>query len=398
MELFGEVLSQQGTDLDFDLLERLLKRPWIEPRYRISVLNPDESVQYVIPSQDIPIGGISYTEQYQNGQRRNITLQLINNDGKYTPSINGLWINTKFQFDIGIKIYENNILWFPRGIYIMGNVTLSHGNSNRLVSIQLLDKYAIFEGKTGTLEVAYEVEVGSDISDAIKGIQNFSLENGYILDYKEIILDPSLVGLKTQNTIRAEQGDNLGTIIDALATQMSAEYYYNNVGNLCFYPINETVNDDVKPIIWTFTNLDRDLHNLELNYQNEEIVNCIKVVGDNIDNGISSAIVTNTNPASPICIQQIGKRTQQPYSDANIWNDELAEDLANYYLRKASFVAVNFSTNVSFNPILAVNNICEVENKKLNYQREKLLITGISYTSDTGLMTINFCNTTDLPS
>ena len=76
---------------------------------------------------------------------------------------------------------------------------------------------------------------------------------------------------------------------------MSAEYYYNNVGNLCFYPINETVDDSVKPIIWTFTNLNRSLHNLELNYQNENIVNVVKVVGDNIDNVIYSAVVTNDN-------------------------------------------------------------------------------------------------------
>ena len=397
MELFGDVLLDSNIFLNFDLLEKLLKRPVIKPRYRISVLNPDETIDYIIPESDIPPGGINYTEQYQNGQRRNITLELINIDGKYTPSINGLWVNTKFRFDVGIEISNNNVVWFPKGIYIMGNVNLSHDNSNRSVSVQLLDKYAIFEGKTGTLEVAYEIENGSTISDAVKGIQNFALGNGYILDYKEIIMDPSFTGAKTQTTIRADEGDNLSTLIDALATQLSAEYYYNNVGNLCFYPINETVNDDVKPIIWTFEELNRDLHNLELTYKNEDIVNVIKVVGDNIENGVCSAIVSNTNPASPICVENVGRRVAPTYSEANIWNDELAEDLANYYLRKASFVAVDFSSNVSFNPVLTVNNICEVENEELNFKREKLLITGISYTSDTGLMSVTFCNTMDLP-
>lgn len=397
MELFGNVLFEKGMNVDFDTIEKFLKRPFIKPRYRISVLNPDESIDYVIPETDIPVGGISYTEQYQNGQRRNISLQLINKDGKYTPSINGLWINTKFRFDIGIQTTNNDIVWFPRGIYIFGNVTLTHDLSNKVVTVQLLDKYAIYEGKTGTLEVPYEVEVGSTIADAIRGIQNFSMENGYILDYQDIIIDPSFVNSKTETTIRAEEGDNLGTIIDSLATQISAEYYYNNIGNLCFYPINETVNDDVKPIIWTFANFNRDLHNLNLTYKNEDVVNCVKVVGDNVENGVCSAVVTNDNPSSPICVQQIGKRTAPTYSEANVWNDELAHDLANYYLRKASFVAVDFSCNVSFNPILTVNNICEVENGHLNFKREKLLITNINYTSDTGLMNISFCNTTDLP-
>ena len=97
LEIFGDVLLEQGTNINYDLLEKLIQRPYVKPRYRISVLNPDESVNYVIPEEDIPLGGISYTEQYQNGQRRNITLQLINKDGKYTPSVNGLWVNTKFS-------------------------------------------------------------------------------------------------------------------------------------------------------------------------------------------------------------------------------------------------------------------------------------------------------------
>ena len=178
---------------------------------------------------------------------------------------------------------------------------------------------------------------------------------------------------------------------------MSAEYYYNNVGNLCFYPINETVDDSSKPIIWNFSNINRELHNLELNYQNENIVNVIKVVGDNIDNIIYSAVVANENISSPICVQRVGRRIAPKYSESNIWSDDLAYDLARYYLRKASFVSVDFSCNVSFNPILSVNNICEIENKALNYHREKLLITSISFSSDNGQMSLKLCNTKDLP-
>ena len=397
MEVFGNILLNDTiNDIDFEQVENILKRPVIKPRYRVSVLNPDESIDYVIPETDIPIDGINFTEEYQNGQRKNVTLQLINENGKYTPSINGIWLTTKFKLDIGILV-KNGIVWFPKGIYIMGDVNLTNQDSNKTVSIQLKDKYAIFEGKMGTLEEAYEVELGSTIEDALKGIMNFSMGNGYIFDYKPIILDPSLVGFRTQATIRADEGENLSKIIDALATQMSAEYYYNNVGNLCFYPINETVDDSVKPIIWTFTNLNRSLHNLELNYQNENIINVVKVVGDNIDNVIYSAVVTNENPSSPICIQRVGRRVAPKYSESNVWSNDLAEDLARYYLRKASFIAVEFSCNVSFNPILTVNNICEIENDFLNYHREKLLITSISFSSGDGLMSLKLCNTKDLP-
>lgn len=396
MKVFGDILLENENNIDFVVLEKLISRPFIKPRYRISVLNPDESVNYIIPESDIPTDGISYTEEYQNGQRKNVTLKLINDTGKYTPSINGIWLNTKFSLEIGIMA-KNNVIWFPRGIYIMGDIDLTYADSDKTISIQLKDKYAIFEGKMGTLENAYEIESGSDVYDALQGIMNFSTGSGYILDYKPIILDPSFNNFKTQATIRVEEGGNIGEIISAIATQLSAEYYYNNVGNLCFYPINETIDDSSKPIIWTFTKLQKELHDLSLNYKNEEVINVVKVVGDNIDNGVYSAVVTNENPASPICVQQIGRRSAPKYTEANVWSDDLAYDLARYYLRQASFVAVDFSTSVGFNPILTVNNICEVENDFLGLKREKLLITSISFSSSDGLMSLKMCNSKDLP-
>ena len=397
MEIFGDILLEEATQVSLANLEKVLKRPVIKPRFRISVLNPDESVDYIIPSSDIPANGIQYTEEYQNGQRRNIKLTLLNTDGKYTPSIDGLWLTTKFKFEIGLVTTGNIIVWFPRGIYIMSNIDLTANNEDKQVTIQLRDKYAIFEGKWGTLEDPYEVELGSDIQDAINGIMNFTMGNGYIYDYKRVILDPSFIGFKTQSTIRIEEGGNLGQVIEALATQLSAEYYYNNVGNLCFYPINETVNDDAKPVIWTLEVINRELSGLSLTYRNDDVVNAVKVVGDNIDNGIYSAVVANENPASPICVQRIGRRAAPKYTAANIWSDDLAYDLARYYLRKASFIAIDFQAITTFNPILMVNNICEIENNFLNLRRNKVLITSISYSSQDGIMTLKLCSVDDLP-
>lgn len=398
MFVFGDVLlNNNGDEVPMSVLKRIIERPIVKPRYRLSVLTPDEQVEYLIPESDIVLNGISYTEQYQNGQRRNLTINLANSDGRYTPALNGLWVNTKMSFEIGLE-YNGTELWFPKGVYIMGNTSLTRNNSDRQVSIQLSDKYAIFEGKTGTLETAYEVELGSDICDAIRGVMNFAMGNGYIMDYKEPIFDPSFIGQVTQQTVRVEQGGTLSEIIDSLATQLSAEYYYNTVGNLCFYPINYTVDDSVKPVIWTYKQLGRDLHNMNLNYANEDIVNQVKVVGDNVDSGLYVAVVQNNNPASPICVQNIGVRMNAPYSESNVWSDDLAKDLANYYLRQASFVGVQFSCNVSFNPVLTVNNLIEVEDEFLDLKRESLLINSISFSSDSGQMSISCCNTSDLPS
>lgn len=396
MELFKNILINGEPSISFENLVKILKRPYINVLYRISVLNPDESVRSIIPPNDIPEGGIQYTEEYQNGQRRNISLQLINSDKKYTPSINGLWLSSKFSFEVGIQAH-GKIQWFPKGIYIMGDVNLENQDSDKTVSIQLKDKYAIFEGKMGTLEEAYEIETGSTIFEVVNNLKSFTTGSGYIFDYKDIIMDPSLIEMKTQSTIRIDEGGNLGQVIDALATQLSAEYYYNDVGNLCFYPINETIDDSNKPIIWVYEELKHENNSISLTYKNEEVVNVVKVVGDNIDNGIHSAIVSNENPASPICIGQIGRRVAPKYTEANVWSDDIAYSLAQYKLRQASFLAVDFNCNVIFNPLLAVNNICEVENKFLGLEREKLLITSISFTSSDGQMQLKLCNTKELP-
>lgn len=400
MAIYGNTLFLEADtfsqNYNFSTIEQFLKMPVINPRYRVSILNPDETISYVIPSEDIAQEGISYTENYQQGQRKSISLTLINTIKKYTPSINGIWVNTKFRLDLGLEIMGQTV-WFPKGIYVLGDISVEVSNSGRTVTYQLKDKFAIFEDKTGTLEVAYEIPVNSDVQQVINDIRNFDQGNGYILDYQQPIFDSSYLGFKTQATIRKEAGDNLGAVLLELATQMSAECYYNNVGNLCFYPINETIDDTQKPVIWTYDLWNNDIHNLSLTYDNTNIVNTVKVISSNVDYGVFSYVAINNNPASPICVERIGRRTAPPYSEANVWSNDTAEALAKYYLRKASFVSVKFTAPVSFNPILTVNNLCEVSNSFLNFQREKLLITSISLSSDTNEMQISFVNTQDLP-
>ena len=168
MNLYGNVLfDEKMDDIDFEQVEKILKRPIVKPRYRVSVLNPDESIDYIIPEHDIPQDGISYTEEYQNGQRKNVTLKLINDHGKYTPSINGIWLTTKFRLDIGIEI-RNKIIWFPKGVYIMGDVSLTHHDSDRTITSQLKDKYAIF------VEKKYVEKMEKESFDILERVRNLT--------------------------------------------------------------------------------------------------------------------------------------------------------------------------------------------------------------------------------
>ena len=97
----GDILSYYNdalsTPLSISAIKNELSKPIIRPRFRIHWLNEDETVKDILPMEDIISG--SYNENYQNGQRRNISLTLHNDDKRYTPSINGIWDNVKFSFE-----------------------------------------------------------------------------------------------------------------------------------------------------------------------------------------------------------------------------------------------------------------------------------------------------------
>ena len=63
MELFGNILTDDNQ-INYPLVKNYLERPVIKPRYRVSVLTPDEKVSYTIDENDIVSGGINYTESY----------------------------------------------------------------------------------------------------------------------------------------------------------------------------------------------------------------------------------------------------------------------------------------------------------------------------------------------
>ena len=45
---------------------------------RLTVLNRDESINYVIPNEDIIQDSVEYSEKYTNGQRKSLSFKLVN--------------------------------------------------------------------------------------------------------------------------------------------------------------------------------------------------------------------------------------------------------------------------------------------------------------------------------
>ena len=92
--------------------------------FRLYVLFDDETINYEIPSEDIKLGG-SYSENYQNGQRRTLSFSLYNDSGKYNPDINVFPVGTKIRFDMGAQLFDNSTLWFTKGVFIINNIFIT---------------------------------------------------------------------------------------------------------------------------------------------------------------------------------------------------------------------------------------------------------------------------------
>ena len=402
----GDVLSLSvmngDTYLDSNVsiteLNELINSPILRPRYRIFLLHPDETIDYQIPDEDILLSGSSYSEQYQNGQRRSLSFSLYNTDKKYTPSINILWAESEFALDLGIEKDDGSIVWKRSGIYVVSSLTPSESVDSQTVSVQAGDKFSIFEGKAGTLETSYEIPVGTDIEGAIKGILLSAKGNGYPFDSQPIIYQSGFKGKKTQAKISKSAGETLGSILLELANQLSAEMFYNANGNLTILPTQETTLDIDKPVICYLNDENGDFSGLSFGLQMSNIVNRVVVVGATVNGKVYTATAVNDDSTSPLCYQRIGYRTGQIINDSNITSQDLANDRSKYELRKQLILKSSVSVSISFNPLLSVNNLIEITDEFFGLDHERFLLQGVSCSLDySGTMSITVSNVRNLP-
>ena len=396
----GDILSYYNdalsTPLSISAIKNELSKPIIRPKFRIHWLNEDETVKDILPMEDIVSG--TYNENYQNGQRRNISLTLHNEDKRYTPSINGIWESVKFSFESGIEIDGGETVWFPKGIYIVSNVTSSNSSSGKTVNIDLTDKYSIFESRSGTFETTYSIGPGIIIQDIITDILNYNRGDGTCLDSKPMVYNSAFLNKRTQATITKEAGSNFGEVLTELATQLSAEVFYDTLGNLTWAPINETTDDIDKPVIYQLYDVEGDFNNNDLSFGMSDIVNRVIVTGATVNGGVCRATALNNDPSSPMCYQRIGYRTADVINDTNITSDILAQERADYELRKKLILKTTASVTTMFNPLLMVNNMVGITDEFYGFEQEKFLIQSLSYSLDTtGTMNLSLTNARNLP-
>jgi len=385
------------VDTNIDNIIEQLNNNLTSPRFKILVLYPDETINYEIPLDDIQIGG-SYSENYQNGQRRSLSFTLYNESGKYTPDINTLWTGTRLRLEMGLNLIDNTTIWFSKGIYVINKLTPNYTSSGKTLQISASDKFSLFEDSTGKLDVTYEIEAGSNIEEVIKTILLTDMGNGFPLDSRPIIYHSSLKNKTTQCVISKSPGDSYGSILLDLATQLSAEIFYNAQGYLTILPINDVTNDSDKTLIYNFNTSKGDISQLDFNFDMNTIVNKIIVIGSSANGGVYRSEALNDDISSPLCYQRIGYRLGNVINDSNITSNVLAEERAKYELRQQLVIKSSTTASVLFNPLLEVNNLITITDEFFNLNYERFLIQSVSCSLDfSGTTSITFSNLRNLP-
>lgn len=406
---------------DMIKIKKILKSTMVKYDYKICILNPDDTINYELSPHDIIYDSISYSENLQNGQRKELSFNLINQSGKYTPSVNSqrgyyeifyendynkkenykinnvfsylpLWGPVRMSFEIGLKISDTTYKWYKKGVFILNTMNEIENQGKKEISITLKDKFSLYEGKTGKILSAIEIPAGSNCVKVIKDLVRQDWGLGYSYDVLPLFIHSSFYDFKTSNAIKKEAGDTISSIFGDLATQMNAEYYYNDEGRFCWDPINETLLDEHKPICYEFNELDGDIIDISNNYNFDEAVNMIKVVGNNINDKIHYALAVNDDPRSPISVGNIGKRLGDIVSDINVWSDQIAFDTARYYLKKNTLGCITTDLAVKINPLIELNKLIVVIHKIFNYKKEKFIVNSISFSTGSFEMKIGISN------
>lgn len=376
--------------LSMGFLMKYFKGSIITPVCRVFLLNDDETIQEDV-SKDVIDYNLSIT--YQSGQRRALVLTFVNEDNKYKPKyVTGLYqIGSKFRFDLGFVI-GHTVYWKQMGIFLLKDPNSTRESSNRTISFSLCDKFGLFDGslsgKTGLKDI---VPVGVPMYQAFVTMLTSDRGNGKPFDMKPILFNSKYKNSDTYYTLKQDAGNVLSQIFIDLADTISSDIYYNEYGNMCIKSsINEFINCNL-PVVWHFSENERDLYSLSHNESSGNIVNSILVKG-NIVNGYQfSATAKNNNLLSPTCIQHRGELFNV-ISDEKLYSDELCRDRAQYELLGYTRGVYTVNLSCPFLPIWDVNQAVIIDYPSEGIEYDMYSIDSINYTHTGMTLTLSNVN------
>lgn len=309
---------------------------------RLFLLNKDETIREEI-TDDVIVGGNLHVTS-QNGMRRTATLTIDNSSLRYTPNPNKLWFGQKFKLMAGVALDNGVEYLLPQGVFYSSNPGTSYLQSNRLVTLNLVDKWAYLDGSLfGKVRGAYyipkTIESGSGIiitklSDAITYTIAQDDGTGSPIDPIQPFFDPNITNVNLPYTMRSAATGTLADVVLELNKMMIGAIGYDQCGRLCVMNDNANVDRTNSPIVWFFEDDSTQLFTLSSVAQMSEVYNHVYVVGATLDGDIFKGEAACTSPKFATNIQRVGDKVLT-VEDQNIYSAEYAQQRAEYELKQS---------------------------------------------------------------
>lgn len=377
-----------------------LYKPEIYPMFRLELLDHSENILMNISDVLSADNSGTISINYQQGVRRTCTFTLIDQDGILIPRVDGyLWMNKKFKFYVGLKdIYTDTVYWFSQGIFCM--IDPSIDRDTQTITINGVDKYGFLGSETGFNQITatHTIDAGSRIKNIIEDTLMLELGNGTMIDTTLPIIDNEYWNIGMPYELNKAPASYLSDIFIELGNILGADTYYDTEGHMRYDCGTEDMSYSFKDSSWDFSDETPEYMSPSLQLITTQVINSVTIVGNNSKTEeFWTYTAENHNPLSPVSIEQIGLKAYYEES-TSVYNDDTAQDYAEYVLNQKSILQQAVSFTVPIIPHLDVNQVITITDSYFGYEKERFIIQSINMPLDASTqMTISVCNVSTLP-
>lgn len=255
-----------------------LQKPIRNLDIKIELLNQNDMVIDTLEGYALS-GNINL--QADSTYRRSGSLKMVIHNNNLIPkSDSKIWFNRKIRIHIGLRDWNDEIIWFNQGIFVIQDAQLDKSQSEKTIDLQITDLMGLLDG-TLNGNITHEIQIvpeGVTIAEALRAtlssLGKVSIDSLRVND----------IDMTVPYEITAKPN---GTVYD-LATElinlyMDIEFYFDENGYLIIRRIRDRKQD---PVLWDFS---KDSMNLAINNSRKlhfsNVRNSIQVWGKKHDDG-----------------------------------------------------------------------------------------------------------------
>lgn len=391
-----ELLSQP---VDLDEIKRALRYPIVQRTFRVFLLHENETIHKDITSYILAEGSID--KNYQQGQTRGVSLNFINANNLWNPSPvrDGLFANSKFKIQIGL-IINDTTYWCDEGVFVCQDPSLNNGSSQKTVSIELFDKFALLDGTiSGTMEVDYEIPVGTNMYKAIRSLLRLPKDKlGNPYDSQLINFPRKYMNEVIPYTIKKTASNNIGEILIDLGNCISCDVFYDEKGRLTYRDNMDDFDYHNRETVWTYQDDNSEFNEVSRKDEWSKIKNRYIVIGSNINGMECKGVAENINAASPYNINGVFGIRPEVIEDNLIYSNNLCQQRAKYELKKNHMRNTSISFQSICLPHVDPNDLVRWSYQDYGFYNQNFIVDSVSIPlKPSERMSLTITNLEDLP-